>query len=251
MEPWAVLGLAAIGFVASFIDSQVGGGGVLTLPSLLLAGLPPTVALGTNKLGGAASALVASANYLHKRTVPLRHALFFAPLSLAGGAIGVWAVLHSPETAWLVPAVMAIMVGMVAWVLFRPRFGTEDRLIPGPWPAAAMALAALLIGTYDGILGPGTGSLLLFASISLLGYGFRRAAGLGRILNLASNTSALAYFIWAGHVDWQVGIPMACAMAVGGYVGSHVTLRHGDRVVKPLFVAMTVALLASLAWRLL
>lgn len=251
MEAVWIAALAAIGFVASFIDSQVGGGGVLTLPSLLLAGLPPASALGTNKLGGTASALVASTNYLHKRVVPLRHALLFAPLSLLGGAIGVWAVLHSPDTTWLVPAVMAIMVAMAAWVLFRPRFGTEDRLISGPWPAVAMALAALAIGTYDGILGPGTGSLLLFASISFLGYGFRRAAGLGRILNLASNASALAYFIWADVIDWQVGIPLAASMAVGGYVGSHVTLRHGDRVIKPLFVVMTAALLLSLAWRLM
>lgn len=241
--------LAALGFGASFIDAQVGGGGVLTLPALLLSGLHPATALGTNKLGGTASALIACANYIHKRSVPLRPALLFAPLSLLGGAIGVWAVLHAPDTGWLVPAVMVVMVAMGAWVLLRPRFGTIDHTVTGILPFIAMALAALCIGTYDGILGPGTGSMLLFALVSFLGYGFRRAAALGRVLNLASNVSALAYFIWAGRVDWEVGIPMAASMAVGGYVGSHVTLRHGDRVVKPLFVVMTAVLLASLAWR--
>lgn len=242
--------LAAVGFVASFIDSQVGGGGVLTLPSLLLIGLPPHMALGTNKLGGTASALVASANYLRAGLVPWHHAAPLAPLSLAGGALGVWLVLRT-DASWLVPVVIVLMAVMAAYVLLRPRFGTADRLMPGFWPLAAMAMAALLIGTYDGVLGPGTGSLLLFALVSLVGYGFRRAAALGRVLNLASNASALAYFAWADSIDWAVGLPLAASMAVGGYVGSRVTLRHGDRVVRPLFVAMTLVLLGALAWRLL
>jgi hypothetical protein len=243
----AIALLAAAGFAASFIDSQVGGGGVITLPALLLAGLPPQVALGTNKLGGTASALVASANYLHKRAVPVRQAAWLFPLSLAGGAVGVWAVLHAGSTTWLVPAVMAVMAAMAAWVILRPRFGAEDHLRHEALLGACMALAALDIGTYDGILGPGTGSMLLFAIIAFLGYGFRRAAALGRILNLGSNLSAVSYFVWAGAVDWQVGLPMAASMGVGGWVGSHTTLRHGDRWLKPLFVAITAALLVRLA----
>ena len=245
-----VAGLAAIGLLASFIDSQVGGGGVITLPALVAAGLPPQLALGTNKLGGTASALVASANYLRSGAVPLRAVLLLAPLSFLGGAIGVWAVLHS-DGSWLLPVVLVLMGAMMLYVLLRPRFGAEDHLAAGPWPMAAMALAALDIGTYDGILGPGTGSMLLFAIVSLLGYGFRRAAALGRVLNLASNASALAYFVLADRVAWSVGLPMAASMAVGGWLGSHTTLKHGDRYLKPLFVAVTLALMARLGWQLL
>jgi uncharacterized membrane protein YfcA len=112
-----------------------------------------------------------------------------------------------------------------------------------------MALAALDIGTYDGLLGPGTGSMLLFALVAFLGYGFRRAAAFGRILNLGSNVSALTYYVWAGRVDWGVGLPMAVSMAAGGWVGSHTTLKHGDRWLKPLFLAITVALLVRLGLR--
>lgn len=244
-----ILFLVAVGFVSSFIDSQVGGGGVMSLPALLVVGLPNAVALGTNKLGGTSSALVASSNYLHKRAVPLRQAAWLMPLSFVGGAVGVWAVLHSDAT-WLRPVIVVVMVAMGAYVLLRPRFGTEDRLRLGPWPALAMALAALDIGTYDGLLGPGTGTMLIFAIISFLGYGFRRAAALGRVLNLGSNLSALAYYAWAGKVEWSVGLPMATAMALGGYVGSHTTLRHGDRFLKPLFVVITAALLARLLWQI-
>lgn len=244
-----LLFLVAVGFVSSFIDSQVGGGGVMSLPALLVVGLPNAVALGTNKLGGTSSALVASSNYLHKKAVPLR-SLWLLPLSFLGGAVGVWAVLHS-DALWLRPVIVVVMVAMGAYVLLRPRFGVEDSPKLGPWPVFAMALAALDIGVYDGLLGPGTGTMLIFAIVSFLGYGFRRAAALGRVLNLGSNLSALAYFAWAGMVDWQVGVPMAASMALGGYVGSHTTLRHGDRFLKPLFVAITGALLVRLLWQLL
>ncbi|HUR62796.1 MAG TPA: TSUP family transporter [Candidatus Thermoplasmatota archaeon] len=245
-----LLFLVAVGLVSSFIDAQVGGGGVMSLPALLVVGLPGPVALGTNKLGGTASALVASSNYLHKKAVPLRQAAWLVPLSFIGGAIGVGAVLHSDAT-WLRPVIVVVMLAMGAYVLLRPRFGAEDHLRLGHWPKLAMAFAALDIGVYDGLLGPGTGTMLIFAIISFIGYGFRRAAALGRILNLGSNLSALAIFAWAGKVDWQVGIPMATAMALGGYLGSHVSLKHGDRYLKPMFVVITGALLVRLLWQVL
>lgn len=247
MDAWIIALLAVVGFGSSFIDSQVGGGGVISLPALLLAGLPGPVALGTNKLGGTASALTASSNYLHKGAVPLRAVITYAPLAFVGGLVGVWAVLHSDAT-WLTPVIMVVMAAMAVYVLVRPRFGADDHATPGLLPAVAMGLAALDIGTYDGILGPGTGSMLIFALVGLLGYGFRRAAALGRVLNLASNVAALGYWAGAGMVDWSVGIPMATAMAGGGWVGSHTTLRHGEKVVKPLFEVVTLLLLLRLGY---
>lgn len=248
MEPATLAFLVAAGFVASFIDSQVGGGGVITLPALLAAGLPPAAASATNKVGGTSSALFASVNYLRSGIVPLRRVLFLAPLSLLGGAVGVWAFLQSDAT-WLVPTVLAVMGAMAVYVLLRPQFGAHDKPVLGTLPLVAMGLAALDIGTYDGLMGPGTGSFLLFALVSLLGYGFRRAAALGRVLNLASNLSALAYWWFSGHIVWSVGIPMALSMAAGGWLGAHTTLKHGDRYLKPLFVAITVALMVRLAGR--
>jgi len=252
--------LAAVGFVSSFIDSQVGGGGVMSLPALLLAFGPGggTFALATNKLGGTTSAFVASSNYLHKKAVPLRQALVFLPLSFLGGAIGVWAYLtyqgrtgHDPT--WLRPVVAVLMVTLGTYVLVRKRFGAADQPqhpTHHGWMVAAMALAALDIGIYDGILGPGTGTMLIFAIVAFLGYGFRRAAALGRILNLGSNVSALAYWAWSGNVVWSVGLPMAASMAIGAYLGSHTTLKHGDRYLKPMFVVVTGALLLRLLWQI-
>lgn len=249
MDEWTLAFLVAAGFVASFIDSQVGGGGVITLPALLAAGLPPAAASATNKVGGTSSALFASVNYLRSGLVDKRRVLLFAPLSLLGGAIGVWAFLQSDAT-WLLPTILVIMGAMAMYVLLRPKFGAADHLRVGVLPLLAMGLAALDIGTYDGLLGPGTGSFLLFALVSILGYGFRRAAALGRVLNLASNLSAVTYWILAGHVVWAVGIPMGISMAIGGWVGSHVTLKHGDRYLKPLFIVITAALMVRLVGRL-
>lgn len=249
MEAEVLAFLAAAGFVAAFIDSQVGGGGVISLPALLAAGLPPHLALGTNKLAGTAASLSASVNYGRSGAVPWRDAARWMPLSFAGALAGVYAVLHV-EGRFLLAAVLVLMAAMTAYVLLRPSFGREDRLrLPTRMEVAAMGASALAIGVYDGFLGPGTGSFLLFAIVALLGYGFRKAAALGRVLNFASNAAALAYFMGANQVLWEAGIPMALAMLAGGWTGSHVGMKHGDRWLKPLFVAITLALMVRVAGR--
>ena len=249
MEAETLAFLAIAGFVAAFIDSQVGGGGVISLPALLAAGLPPHLALGTNKLAGTAASLSASINYGRSGAVPWADAARWMPLSFVGALLGVYLVLQV-EGRFLLAAVLVLMAAMAAYVLLRPAFGKEDRSHPFKrlelW---AMGLAALAIGVYDGFLGPGTGSFLLFAIVALLGYGFRKAAALGRVLNFASNAAALAYFIGAGQVLWEAGIPMALAMLAGGWTGSHVGMKHGDRWLKPLFVAITLALMVRVAGR--
>ena len=242
--------LALAGFVAAFIDSQVGGGGVISLPALLAVGLPPHLALGTNKLAGTAASFSASINYGRSGAVPWRQALWWMPLSFVGALVGVWAVLQV-EAEHVLAIVLVLMAAMAAYTLLRPSFGKEDRFrAPKPGELAGMSLAALAIGVYDGFLGPGTGSFLLFAVVALLGYGFRKAAALGRVLNFASNAAALAYFIGVDKVAWEYGLPMAVAMLAGGWTGSHVGMKHGDRWLKPLFVAITLVLMVRLAGRL-
>lgn len=243
MDAETMVFLALAGFVAAFIDSQVGGGGIISLPALLAVGLPPHLALGTNKFGATAASLSASVNYGRSGAVPWRQAALWMPLAFGGSLLGVWLVLRVAADH-LLALVLVLMAAMAAYTLLRPRFGKEDRpTLPTRRELAAMASMALLIGTYDGFLGPGTGSFLLFAIVALLGYGFRKAAALGRVLNFASNAGALAYFLGRDLVAWEYGIPMAVATLAGGWVGSHVGLAHGDRWLKPLFVAITLALM--------
>lgn len=250
MHPATLAFLAVAGFVAAFIDSQVGGGGVISLPALLAVGLPPHLALGTNKLAGTSASLSASVNYGRSGAVPWKDAIRWMPLSFAGALLGVWIVLRVAGS-YLLGLVLVLMAAMTVYVLLKPRFGTVDRSHPHTrMEVVAMSAAALAIGIYDGFLGPGTGSFLLFAIVALLGYGFRKAAGLGRVLNLASNAAALAYFIAAKQVLWEAGIPMAVAMLAGAWTGSHVGMKHGDRWLKPLFVVITLALMVKVGGRL-
>lgn len=250
MDLETTLFLAAAGFLAAFIDSQVGGGGVISLPALLAVGLPPHLALGTNKFGATAASLSASVNYGRSGAVPWKEAALWMPLAFGGSLLGVWLVLHIAGDH-LLAIVLVLMAAMAAYTLLRPSFGKTDRLaLPTRGEMLGMSAMALLIGTYDGFLGPGTGSFLIFAIVAILGYGFRKAAALGRVLNFASNAGALSYFLGKGLIAWEFGIPMAVATLAGGWVGSHVGLKHGDRWLKPLFVVVVAALMLRVGGRL-
>ena len=239
--------LSAAAAVAGFIDSQVGGGGVITLPSILAVGVPPHLALGTNKLAGTSSAFVASINYVRSAKVPTS-GLWLIPISFAGGLVGAWFVLQEVDASFLLPAVLIVMAAMTVYVLVRPRFAAQDRAkLRTRWAWAVMAYLALAIGFYDGILGPGTGSFLIVGLATTLGFGFVKSAALGRVLNFASNIAALSVFALQGSIVWEVGIPMAIGMAAGGWVGSHTTIKHGERFLKPLFVLVSLALMVRIA----
>lgn len=245
----ATLGfLVAAAFVAAFVDSMVGGGGIISLPALLAAGLPPHLALGTNKMASTGASLMASVRFAQARLVQPRLVLSLFPLAFLGAVLGALAVLQV-DPDFVRGLVVAVMVLMLAWVLLRPAFGREDRfagLEPGPF--AAVILLALVAGFYDGFLGPGTGTFLLFGFVALLGFDFLRAAGHARVLNFGSNLGALLLFALRDSVDYAVGLPMFAAMLAGAFAGSHFAIRHGARWIKPLFVAVTLALLLRLLW---
>lgn len=241
--------LAVAALLAGFIDSQVGGGGVITLPALLAAGLPPHLALGTNKLAATGASATASFQYLRAGLVP-RLALPWALLALLGSLAGVATVLHLPAADIRV-LVLVVVVAMAAYVTLRPRFGQVDHPVRRTMGRGILlACTVMAIGFYDGFLGPGTGSFLLFALVSLWGLPFRRAAAAGRVLNLASNVGALAYFAWAGQVAWLVGSTMLLGTVTGGYLGARVTIRGGNQWVRWLFVAMAAVLAAKMVWDL-
>lgn len=246
MEPAVLALLVAAAFIAAFIDSIVGGGGVISLPALLAAGLPPHLALGTNKLAATGASLMATVRYTQAGLVDLPTALSLIPLSVVGAFLGALAIL-ALEASFVRLLVILVMVAMTLYILLRPSLGREDgflRLTPHLF--LLLGVPALLIGFYDGFLGPGTGSLLLFAFLGIARFDFLRAAAHGRILNLASNVAALALFALRGEVLYEVGLPMMAAMLAGAYFGTHFGMRHGTKWVKPLFVVMTLAILARL-----
>lgn len=249
VEPLVWVALVAAGFVAAFIDSIVGGGGAISLPALLAAGLPPHLALGTNKLAATGASSMAAIRYTQAGVVVLPLVLLLVPLSVVGSFLGANAVLQV-DPRIVRTLVIMVMLAMTVYVVARKTFGRDDRYFGlRTGPIVTTAAFALAIGFYDGFLGPGTGSFLIFAFVGIHGFNFVRAAGHARVLNFASNLSALALFALRNQVDYAIGLPMMASMVAGAYVGSHVGLRHGARWIKPLFVATTLGLVAYLLLR--
>ncbi len=253
LSPTALVALTLVSAAAGLIDAIAGGGGLLTVPALLWAGLPPHLALGTNKGqavfgSGAALARFARAGLIE----PARARLGF-PLGLLGSLLGAALVLQVSPSA-LKPLVL-LLLGAAALFIGLRRGKPEARAAAGLAPPRhggtwAAGLVALAIGAYDGFFGPGTGTFLIVASVAFLGDDLTQASAGAKVVNFASNLAALALFAWRGLVAWPVALPMAAGQLAGAWLGAHLAVRRGDRLVRGVTVAVALALAAKLAWDL-
>ena len=239
--PTELLGLLVlIAGVAGCIDAIAGGGGLLTLPALLWAGLPPVEALATNKLQGSFGTASATLRFLRHGAIDLRALGPAAVLTLLGSAGGSWLVSRIDPGA-LTHLLPALLVAFALYFLFSPRVGdlpSRQRL----GLTAFGLLAGASIGFYDGFFGPGTGSFFALAFVALLGYDLRGATAGSKLLNFASNAAALLVFALGGQVAWTVGLAMAVGQWTGAWLGAHLVIRHGARLVRPLLVAVSLLL---------
>ena len=237
--------LFGVALVAGFFDAIAGGGGLLTLPALLSAGVPPAAALATNKgqsVFGSGAALLrfARSPLLDRR----RAAQSFAP-ALAASALGVLLVTRlSPDV--LRPMVLVALVGVAGFMLvYRAPTADEPPRRRQAWLAVAVAGS---VGFYDGFFGPGTGSFLILAYALLWRDPLPAASANAKVANFASNLAAMATFAWTGAILWHLALPMAAGQVVGATLGAHVTIRRGKSLVRAVAVCVTLALVARLAW---
>jgi uncharacterized membrane protein YfcA len=237
----ALLALAAL--AAGFVDAVVGGGGLIQLPALVL-GLPgasPVHVLATNKLASICGTSVSSVTY-YRRVRP--HAGTFVPLmvfAFLGSYGGALVASHIPKDSFQ-PIVLVVLVVVGAYVLLRPEIGAATRLrFSGHRHTAAAMGAGLVIGAYDGALGPGTGSFFVFTLVGLLGYAFLEASAKARMANWATNLAALCVFVPQDAVMWRVGLVMGGCNLVGGYLGARTAVARGGRFVRVLFVVVVGA----------
>jgi len=239
----ATLGLLALaGLAAGFVDAVVGGGGLVQLPALLL-GLPhasPVQILGTNKLSSICGTTVSSATY-YRRVRPDPRT--FGPLmacAFVGSVGGAFIGSHISDAAFD-PIVLAVLVVVGAYVLFRPRLGESTELrYAGRRHVGVAMVSGLVIGLYDGALGPGTGSFLVITLVGLLGYSFLEASAKARLANWATNLAALCVFVPQGAVLWKVGLVMGACNLAGGYVGARTAVARGTRFVRVFFIVVVV-----------
>ena len=245
--------LALAGFVAGWVDAVVGGGGLVQLPALLVGvpGATPAQVLATNKIAAVWGTAVSSATYYRRVRPDLRTALPMAGIAYLGAVGGALLGLHVPKSAFN-PVILVMLVVVGAYTLLKPSAGELTAL---RWTGARHTTAAVLtgfaIGAYDGALGPGTGSFLVFALVGLLGYAFLEASATAKIVNLATNLGALTVFLPGGHVLWEAGLVMAATNVVGGYVGARTAVARGSRFVRGIFVVVVGAFVVRIGGDLL
>ncbi len=240
VSPDVLMLLVFVALLAGLIDAMAGGGGLLALPALLWAGLPPVQALATNKLQGTFGTFTASLQFVRRREIDLALMRFPVLMTAVGSVGGTLTVRHvgSERLEHIVPV---LLIAFALYFLLSPRVGDADahhRISLG----AFALLIGFSVGFYDGFFGPGTGTFFAAAFVMLLGYNLRRATAGTKILNFTSNISSLVVFAAAGEVVWQVGLPMGAAQMVGAWIGSHLVIRHGAALIRPLLVVVSLAI---------
>ncbi|GLR65226.1 TSUP family transporter [Marinospirillum insulare] len=247
-EPPILLILITVAFIAGFIDAIAGGGGLLTIPALLMAGLPPHLVLGTNKLCATFGSATASLAFYRKG--------LFDPKQWQRGlwATGIGAILGAVlaqqlPAQWLNQMLPLVVFACAAYLLFGPTpkaNNEEEKPIiktTRQWPQG------LGLGFYDGVAGPGTGAFWTVSSLMLYPLDLLRASGVARSMNFVSNGAALSMFVISGNVAWAVGLGMGAALMLGATVGAKVAIGGGNKLIRPVFILVVMALAARLAWQ--
>lgn len=237
-----IAALVVAAFFAGVIDAIGGGGGLITVPALLAAGLDPRIALATNKGQAVFGAVASAASYERRGAVDRGRAKVAFLSGFVGSAFGALLLFtFRPEP--LRPIVIVLLLGGLV-VALVPR-NKLPRITP-KHPSLALASVAFGLGTYDGFFGPGVGSMLIVANVVLFGDSLVNASGNAKVVNLASNLAAFAFFAAKGTILFHVSLPMAAANATGAYVGSRLAFKGGDKLVRGVLVVVVLAVVAKL-----
>lgn len=243
--------LCVAGFVAAFVDSIAGGGGLISLPALLLAGVPPYFSLGTNKFASTMASFTSSLKYAKSGNINFKLVRYLIPCTLLGSVLGVSSVLKMDQS-FLYPLVLVLVLFVGVYSLFSKSIGSEDKF-EGTTKKSIFygCLLAFGLGFYDGFFGPGTGSFLIFGFIGIYKFNFLKAGGNARILNFTSNIAALVMFAINGKIKYFYGIPFAISMVFGARLGTMFALNHGTKLIKPIFITMSLCVAGKMLFNLL
>lgn len=252
---WGTVALLLVAaLVAGWVDAVVGGGGLIQLPALLIALGPGTAAvhsLATNKIASVCGTSTSAVTYYRRVHPDLRTALPMAGAALVGALAGAGLALVLPSAA-IRPVVVVALAAVLVYTVRRPGLGAVTALRhSGRRHHVTAGGIGLVIGVYDGAVGPGTGSFLVFALVSLVGYAFVEASAKAKIANVATNLGALVVFVPQGVVLWKLGLLMGAANVVGGYLGARTAVARGAGFVRVVFIVVSSVLLLRLTYDVL
>ncbi len=245
MEDISLWTLGAL-ILAAFIDSIAGGGGMITIPALLLAGIPPLEALGTNKFQSCFGSFGATFHFYKRGHIHLKKHIPFVLVVFCASMLGSVSV-QMFEADFLRKCIPFLLIIFAFYFLVSPKV-TEDsqHVLIGAVP---LGLVLGAIGFYDGFFGPGTGSFLMFALIMLGGFGLLQALAHAKLLNFATNLASVVIFACSGKIFWIVGLCMALGQFAGANLGSHIAIGYGARIIKPLVVIVSLCASINLLYR--
>jgi uncharacterized protein len=242
--------VCVLGFLAAAVDAIAGGGGLISLPALLFVGVPPHFALGTNKFASTTASLSSSITFFRSGKVHSPLIKWQIPFTFLGAILGVWTVLRV-SSAFLNKAVFIMILFVGIYTILHKNLGMADRFKGlTKLNTAIGCFFALAIGFYDGFFGPGTGSFLIFAFITVFGFDFVSASANSKMLNFTSNLASLILFAMNKKIMLLYGIPMALSMMIGSRVGTKLAIDRGASLVKPIFVTMSFFVAVKLIYQM-
>ena len=227
-----------IAMAAACVDAIAGGGGLITMPALLWIGIPPSVAIATNKLGAMAGSLSAALHFISKGEVKLGSAYRLAISVFVGSLIGAFC-LSRIDNAILSKIIPFLLIAFAAYFIMSPNIGQKDKLPKTSITTFGLAIAPCL-GFYDGFFGPGAGSLMAASCVVFLGFNLLKATAHAKVLNFSSNLAALLFFLFSGKIYWDIGLAMMGGQLIGGRLGAKLVMKSGQKLIRSIMVGVTL-----------
>lgn len=248
LEPGIIIILMGVALLAGIIDTLAGGGGLLTLPALLIAGVPPHMALGTNRFQASIGELTAAHHFYQKGAFEIEHMALGILFTAMGALTG--AALVNALANELLEKLLPVLMVLITLYSISSKSLKRHHAVHGLMTSSVFMLSmGLAIGFYNGFFGPGTGSFWILAFVILLGSTLQQGSIHAKPLNLIGNLVSVGLFAWLGEINWLLGLLMGTGQITGAMIGSHLVLNKGAKLIRPVFIIVTISMAVSLIWR--
>ncbi|MEM1484099.1 TSUP family transporter [Oscillospiraceae bacterium PP1C4] len=236
-------------FLASFIDSIAGGGGLISIPAFMLTGLPMHVVYGNNKFSACMGSIVSAIRYYKNGKMHVKSAAISALLSIVGAAAGTQVNMYLDSD--LLKKIFIFILPVVAlMVLFGGSTKQRAAMLEGKMLHISCAIIGFAIGMYDGLIGPGTGTFFIFAYTTIVGFDYVTASGNAKAANLASNLASVVVYLFAGKILFELAVPAAICSIAGGWIGSGFAIHKGSKFIKAILILVLMGIFTKLIWDL-